>query len=273
MPTPFSYALLAEAERSGRPAVLCTLVADHGSVPRHAGSKLLVYGDGQTAGTLGGGELEHRVAQAAQEALAAGAPRRLRHQFNDPPAGAPGLGGEVEVFIEPVRPTPTLLIIGGGHVGQALAHLGHWLGFRVVVNDDRPEFATAAAAPGADQYIAGPVAELAQAFAFHAETYIVLPTRGVAVDVAALPLLLEQPHAYLGVIGSRRRWAATARALLERGVPRAQLERVHAPMGLELNAETPEEIAVSILAEIILLRRGGSGQSMRWTGALEPAAG
>jgi xanthine dehydrogenase accessory factor len=175
----------------------------------------------------------------------------------------------VEVFIDPVRPTPTLLVIGGGHVGRALVHLGQWLGFRVAVSDDRPEYATPEAAPGADEYLPLSVAELARTFQFHSETYIVMPTRGVLLDVDALPHLLAQPHAYLGVIGSRRRWATTAKALLERGVPPERLARVHAPMGLELNAETPEEIAVSVLAEIIMLRRGGTGRPMQWTGAVE----
>jgi xanthine dehydrogenase accessory factor len=266
----FSYASLAEAEHQGRPAALCTLVRARGSVPRHAGAKMLVYADGQTLGTVGGGEMESRVVQAAREALADGAPRTVNYQLADPRAGDPGVcGGEVEVFIDPVRPLPTLLVIGGGHVGRALVHLGRWLGFRVALSDDRPEFATPEAAPGADQYLPIAAAELARSFRFHPETYIVMPTRGVPLDVEALPALLAQPHAYLGVIGSRRRWATTVKTLLERGVPREQLARVHAPMGLELNAETPEEIAVSVLAEIILLRRGGTGRPMRWPDALE----
>ena len=265
----FSYASLAEAEHQGRPAALCTIVRARGSVPRHAGAKMLVYADGQTLGTIGGGEMESRVVQAAREALADGAPRTVNYQLADPRAGDPGVcGGEVEVFIDPVRPVPTLLVIGGGHVGRALVHLGRWLGFRVALSDDRPEFAAPEAAPGADQYLAGAAAELARTFPFHSETYIVMPTRGVSLDVEALPLLLAQPHAYLGVIGSRRRWATTVKTLLERGVPREQLARVHAPMGLELNAETPEEIAVSVLAEIIALRRGGTGRPMRWPDAL-----
>lgn len=272
MSAEFTYAALAEAERLGRPAALCTIIEARGSVPRHAGSKMLVYADGQTAGTVGGGELESRVVQAAQAALAQRRPQRVRYQLADPQAGDPGVcGGEVEVFVEPLRPRPVLLIIGGGHVGRALVHLGRWLGFRVVLSDDRPEFAAPEAAPGADEYLPMRVAELARTFPFHAETYIVMPTRGVLLDVDALPPLLAQPWAYLGVIGSRRRWATTAKALLARGVPREQLERVHAPMGLELNAETPEEIAVSVLAEIIMLQRGGSGASMRWAGALDAA--
>ena len=261
----FTYAALAEAERQGRPAALCTVVYTRGSVPRHAGSKMLVFADGQVAGTIGGGELESRVTRAALEGLAAGAPRLIQHQLADPQAGAPGVcGGERQVFVEPVRPQPVLLIIGGGHVGRALVTAGKWLGFRVVLSDDRPEFATPESAPGADEYLPMGAADLAGVFPFHPETYIVMPTRGVPLDLEALPHLLARPHAYLGVIGSRRRWATTLEALLARGVTRAQLEHIHAPMGLELNAETPEEIAISVLAEIIMVRRGGTGQPMRW---------
>jgi xanthine dehydrogenase accessory factor len=222
------------------------------------------------AGTVGGGEMESRVIRSALEAIQTGQPVVVVYQLSNPAEGDPGVcGGEVEVYVEPVKPVPTVLVIGGGHVGRALVHLAHWLGFRVALSDDRPEFCQPQWAPGADEYWPGPVKDLIERFPFTSETYIVMPTRGVPLDVAMLPQLLDRPHAYLGVIGSRRRWATAARALREQGVPAETLARVHAPMGLELNAETPEEIAVSILAEIILLRRGGTGQSMRWPEAAQ----
>jgi len=255
---------LAALARSGAPAALCTIIRARGSVPRHVGSKMLVHADGRAEGTIGGGEMESRVIAEALEALKAGQARIVAYALVNPQAGDPGVcGGEVEVFVEPIQPNPTLLIIGGGHVGRALAHLGRWLGFRVVLSDDRAEFCNPDAVPGADEYLLGPIAELPQRLTFTPETYIVMPTRGLPVDVAGLPVLLAQPHAYLGVIGSRRRWLTARQQLEERGVPAAQLEAVHAPMGLELNAETPEEIAVSILGEIIMLRRGGTGEPMR----------
>jgi len=161
-----------------------------------------------------------------------------------------------------VRAPAVLLVIGAGHVGRALVHLGKWLGYRVVLADDRAEYCRPEWAPGADEYLPVAAAALAGQFQFTSETYIVMPTRGAPVDVEALPHLLEQPHAYLGVIGSRRRWATARRLLEERGVAAEKLDRVHSPMGLELNAETPEEIAVSILAEITMLRRQGTGQPM-----------
>lgn len=264
------FSTLAELEKTGGSAALCTIIRARGSVPRHIASKMLVYADGRIEGTIGGGELERRVIREAQAALQQGAPRLVSYTLSDIEAGDPGVcGGEVEIYIEPVNPAPTLLVIGGGHVGRALVHLGKWLGFRVVLSDDRPEFCNPEATPGADEYLCLPVQELAQRFNFNAATYIVMPTRGVPLDVAGLPALLDAPHAYLGVIGSRKRWATTVKELEARGVPREKLARVHAPMGLELNAETPEEIAVSVLAEIIMLRRGGSGQPMKWLGEVE----
>jgi xanthine dehydrogenase accessory factor len=261
------YDRLHEIEMRGERAALCTVVRTHGSVPRRPGAKMLVLADGGILGTVGGGQMEARVIEAARAAMQDGESRLVRYALVDPRAGDPGVcGGEVEVFVEPIQPLPTLLVIGGGHVGRALVHLAKWLGFRVVVADDRPEFCTPEAVPGADEYRPGPLPDLARTFPFTRETYIVLPTRGMPIDVEALPHLLDVPHAYLGVIGSRRRWAIAVRELEGRGIPRAHLERIHAPMGLELNAETPEEIAVSILAEIVMLRRGGSGASMKGLG-------
>lgn len=266
------YRHASESQRRGEPGVVCTVVRTRGSVPRRAGAKMLVRQDGSIEGTIGGGEMESRVVRDALAALADGVPRIVRYSLVDPGAGDPGVcGGEVEVFVDPLEMPPTLLVVGGGHVGKALVHLGSWLGFRVVLADDRVEFCSPAAAPGASEYLPVTVEELARTFRFTPRTYIVMPTRGVPVDVEALPHLLRVEHAYLGVIGSRRRWATAVQRLEARGIPRAELERVHAPMGLELNAETPEEIALSILAEIVMVQRQGTGQSMKWLGGVEDA--
>ena len=160
---------------------------------------------------------------------------------------------------------PTLLVIGGGHVGKALVHLGKWLGFRVALCDDRPDYCTPHWAPGADVYLPVPVSQLPSQFKFNDQTYIVMPTRGVGLDVDALPQLLDLPHAYLGVIGSRRRWVTARKRLEDGGIAKDKLAAVHAPMGLELNAETPEQIALSIMAEIVMLQRGGDGKPMMLT--------
>ena len=257
------YEELAEVERTGTAAALATVVRARGAVPRHAGSKMLVYADGRVVGTVGGGEMEDRVRQAGLQSLTDGEPRMLHYVFQDPAQGDPGVcGGEVEVFVEPVGRRATIVVVGGGHVGQAVLHLARWLGFRTVVCDDRAEFASTEAVPEADQAIACPLGELTRHVAVTPDSYLVLTTRGVPLDVEALPALLASPAAYIGVIGSRKRWETTAQELRDQGVSPEALARVTSPMGLELNAETPEEIAVSILAQIIQRRRGGSGESM-----------
>jgi xanthine dehydrogenase accessory factor len=264
---------LAEIERTGKAAALATVVHARGAVPRHAASKMLVHADGRTLGSVGGGELEERVRQAALQSLADGLPQLLHYTFQDPAQGDPGVcGGDVDVFVEPVGRQPTIVVVGGGHVGQAVLHLAHWLGFRTVVCDDRPEFASAASAPEADQAIACPMGELASRLNITPDTYLVLTTRGVPLDVEALPGLLASPAAYIGVIGSRKRWETTAQELRARGITPEALERVTSPMGLELKAETPEEIAVSIVAQIIQQRRGGSGQPMDHPAAAQAAS-
>jgi xanthine dehydrogenase accessory factor len=185
------------------------------------------------------------------------------YDFVDPNAGDVGVcGGMMEVFLEPLTPEPTVVVIGCGHVGKAVAHLAKWLGFRVVVTDDRAEFCNPDFIPNADAYLLAPAAEVFQRIPKTRQTYIVSVTRGMSVDLDLLPPLLDSPVPYIGSIGSRRRWAVTVQKLREMGVTEAQLARVHSPIGLELNAETPEEIAVSIMAEIVMLRNGGTGQPM-----------
>jgi xanthine dehydrogenase accessory factor len=257
------YQALSTLEQENRAGVLCMVVRSQGSTPRRAGSKMLVYPDGSITGTVGGGELENRVIKAALEALTDGSPRMLEYNMADPQRGDPGVcGGQVEVYVEPILPQPKLVIIGAGHVGKAVAHLGHWLGYYVVVNDDRPAFCTPEMTPGGDLYLPVPMAQLAEQLDIDRWTYLVLTTRGVDVDVKGLPVLLESQAAYIGVIGSQRRWMTTRNKLLEAGVAAEIIDRVRSPIGLELNAETPEEIAVSILAEIIMHRQGGDGSVM-----------
>src|SRR6188474_1219157 len=177
------YAALAELERSGGAGALCTIIRERGSVPRHVGSKMLVYGDGRLLGTVGGGEMESRVVAAALEAAGDGQPRTLKYELVDLKAGDPGIcGGEVEILVEPVRAPAVLLVIGAGHVGRALVHIGKWLGYRVALVDDRPEYCRPEWAPGADEYLPVTAGALAGQFRFTSETYIVMPTRGAPVD-------------------------------------------------------------------------------------------
>jgi xanthine dehydrogenase accessory factor len=172
-------------------------------------------------------------------------------------------GGTVEVFVEPILPPAMIVVIGAGHVGKAVVHLAKWLGFRVAVSDDRAEFCNPESVPGADAYYPVAMGKLTEHLKLNKQTYIVITSRGSAVDAAGLPNLLESDAAYLGVIGSRRRWLTTVKALKEKGVSEDKIAQVHSPMGLELNAETPEEIAVSILAEILMIKDKGTGKQMK----------
>ncbi|RJP55613.1 MAG: XdhC family protein [Anaerolineaceae bacterium] len=258
------YQALSEIEKNNGSAALCTVVKSEGSTPRHVGSKMLVYPDGKFIGTVGGGDLEHRVLDEAWMAMSDGEPRLLHYNMADPSRGDPGVcGGQVEVFVEPILPTPTVVVIGAGHVGKAVAHLAKWLGFRVAVCDDREEFCTPEVVPGADSYHAVPMEKLGEHISINKRTFLILTTRGSNVDAAGLPALLDSPAAYIGVIGSKRRWATTTKALKEKGVSEERIARVHSPMGIELEAETPEEIAVSIMAEVLMVRDKGSGKPMK----------
>ena len=257
------YQLITELQERGESAALCTITAAQGSTPRHTGSKMLVYENGEFTGTVGGGELEHRVLDEAWIAISDGKPRKLNYSMTDPARGDPGVcGGQVEVFVEPILPPEKIIIIGGGHVGKAVAHLAKWLGFRVAVSDDRAEFCSAAMNPDADEFYPVAMADLPKHVNINRQTYLILTTRGVATDVPGLPALLDSRAAYIGVIGSRRRWTMTVNGLKEAGVDEQKIAKIHSPIGLELQAETPQEIAVSILAEILMLRNQASGKSM-----------
>jgi len=259
----FLYQSLAELERTNASAALCTVVKSSGSTPRHVGSKMLVYPDGKFIGTVGGGELENRVRQAAAESLKDGEARSLVYNMSDPSHGDVGVcGGTVEVFVEPILPPPLLIVIGAGHVGKAVAHLAKWLGFRVAVSDDRVEFCNAKTVPDADAYYPVTMDKLPEHVQVTRQTYLVLTTRGSDVDAAGLAPLLETEAAYIGIIGSKRRWTETVKAMKAQGVSAEKIGRVHSPIGLELQAETPEEIAVSIMAEVLMVRGRGTGKAM-----------
>ena len=261
---PSIYQAISEIEKNNESAALCTVVKSEGSTPRHVGSKMLVYPDSRFIGTVGGGELESRVIKAAIESLKNGNAQTLSYTMADPSRGDPGVcGGTVEVFVEPILPPAMIVVIGGGHVGKAVVHLAKWLGFRIAVSDDREEFCNPESVPGADAYYPVEMGKLTEHLKVTPQTYLVITSRGSSVDAQGLPSLLESDAAYIGVIGSKRRWLTTVKALKAKGVPEEKIARVRSPMGLELNAETPEEIAVSIMAEVLMVRDKGSGKVMK----------
>ncbi len=247
---------IIEALQENKPAALATVVKTRGASPRSPGAKMVVYPDGSIAGSVGGGAMELRVIDAAKQVLRDQQPRYLDMNLSNEDRGDPLIcGGEMEVFIEPLLTAPTLLLVGAGHVGAAVAQLAQFLGFSVTVLDDRPEFVTQENFPHADRRIAGDVVQEISRLDITRETYIVLVTRAHTLDAALLGAIVDKPAAYIGMLGSKRRVITVKDTLKEQGASSEALDHVHAPVGIEINAETPPEIAVSIMAEIIRVRR------------------
>ena len=257
------YEALNDVQKSGESVALATIISTQGSIPRHAGSKMIVHADGSIVGTVGGGTMEQLVIKEALAALSDGKTRFETYSLNSTD-GAPGVcGGTAQIFIEPIGVIPTLLVIGVGHVGKAVAELGKWMGFRVIACDDRAELCSENELPGMDEYVICKADEVTKQIDVNSQTYIAAMTRGVDVDVELVPSLLESEAPYIGIIGSRRRWQVTSGKLKEHNTTDEQLARINSPVGLEIQAETPKEIALSIMAEIIMLRRGGTGKPMK----------
>ncbi|SMB99586.1 xanthine dehydrogenase accessory factor [Thermanaeromonas toyohensis ToBE] len=212
------------------------------------GARKLYYFSGPGVGELGNKEVEGIIASQVEEVL-----KRRKPQWVHVPLGE----GWVDVFLEPVLPEPHLLILGGGHVGQKVATLAKEVGYRVTVVDDRPEFANRQLFPQADEVICDSFASALDRISIDPSTYVVIVTRGHRHDYDCLRRVISSPAAYIGMIGSSRKVKGIMEGLAAEGVPRERLARVYAPIGLDIGAETPAEIAVSILAEIIQVYRQG----------------
>jgi xanthine dehydrogenase accessory factor len=238
---------LQAAIASHEPIALATVVAVQGASPARAGFKLLVYAIGQCTGNVGGGALEQRVREDATAALADGQPRLAHYWLTEAGPEALGMlcGGEVTVFIEPFLPKPTLLIVGGGHIGQPLAELARTLGYDVQVVDVRPERGDR------PQFDPTTITD---------STYVVLITEDHVTDEAALRQALPTSAPYIGMIGSLRKVGILLGHLRAEGVAGEALARVHAPIGLDTGGREPAEIALAILAEVECVRHGGNGQ-------------
>ncbi len=234
-----------------------TIVRAQGSTPQRVGAKMLVFADGRTIGTIGGGCYENDALWRAREAIASRRSALLHYELNDDFAQENGLicGGRMDVHVDPLEPTPQLYIVGAGHVGLHLARAAADAGFRIHVVDDREKFASADRFPGAD-LVVEPIPEWLHRADIPASAYVVVVTRGHTHDLDAMRALAARDLRYLGLIGSRAKVARIADALLAEGMPPECLARVHSPIGLAIGAVTPAEIAISILAELIAVRRG-----------------
>jgi xanthine dehydrogenase accessory factor len=246
------------AEARGERAALVTVVATEGSTPQKAGARMLVHADGRIVGTIGGGCLEAEMTWRAREAIEGGRPRLVSYDLTPEQAGEDGLvcGGRMQVFIEPIEGTPVLCLFGAGHVAQPLARMAKACGFRVELADDRVKFANPERFPEADLIVVDPFAAAAEKMTLGANSYAVVVTRGHKGDGEALRAVLGRGLRFVGLLGSRPKVVHLFAALREQGVAPAELATVHAPLGLEIGAQTPAEIAVSILAEMIAVRRG-----------------
>ena len=251
------YEEILRLRREKRRAALATIISVRGSVPSFQSAKMLVRDDGSLLGTIGGGCVEAEVWQAARQVMETERPQTLSFDLNHDPKYDTGLvcGGTLEIYIEPVLPVPHLYLFGGGHVALQVYKIARIAGFDVTVIDDREAYANRERFPEALDVYAEDFERVCAQLAPATDDYIVITTRGHKGDTRVLRWAVEQPVRYLGMIGSERKWLAIAKELEVEGVPAEKLELVHSPVGLDIGAVTPEEIAVSILAEMIAARR------------------
>ena len=256
---------LLTAAREGPAVASCTVMGATDGVDVSLGAKMLVYADGEL-GDIGGGALEQSVIDFARGSI----PKHIVQTTTFTPAGDLVEGRRaieaadaiVEILVEIVEPAATLLVVGGGHVGLAVGQLGAMLGMEVAIIDDREDYANEDRFPYEANVICGDFGEELEKFPITANTFIVLVSRGHKVDELALRGVAERGAGYVGMIGSKRRTRTVIQHLAEAGLDPEALDKVFTPIGLDIGAETPEEIAVSVLGEIILVRRGGGAQPM-----------
>jgi len=258
------FSAVIRALQRGEAAALVTIIATSGSTPQRVGAKMLVYDDGRAVGTIGGGCYENDAAGKAREAIRTRTARVTHYDLSDALAQESGLicGGRMDVFIEPLDPAPPLYVAGAGHVSRLLAEVAGRVGFRVTVLDDREKFANRERFPEATDVVVNSVAPWLAAAELPPTAFVVVVTRGHTHDLEAMQALANRPLRYVGMIGSRAKVARIIEALRESGAAPAWLAAVRAPIGLAIGAVTPEEIALSIVAELVAVRRGVTADSV-----------
>jgi len=272
------YSEIVRLQHTGEPCALCTIVKTQGSTPGKTTMKMLVRRDGSFVGTVGGGCLEAEVLEAALESMRDERSRTLSFALNERDYPDSGLlcGGQLEIFVEPIV-VPRVWLFGGGHVSGAIAKIARMAGFHITVVDDREAFASRERHPDADDTLCGEFDDLARRATPADDKFVIAATRGHDKDGEVLEALWRagaKPR-YLGMIGSRAKRVQLFEQLEARGVERAFLDRVRTPMGLPIGARTHEEIAVSVVAEMIAVRRGSGivgGSGLSPSGAGETTA-
>ena len=250
------YEKILELQQNKTPAALVTVIRTEGSTPRKAGAKMVVDWEGHTTGTVGGGTAEAKLIKLAKTCIHENRTETLIYNMAEDgrPGNAMVCGGTMEFFIEPLQITPTLFIFGGGHVAYALYRLARFVGFDCEIIEDRKEVLTEERFPEARKLHLGNPGKVAAALPIQPQDYVVIATRHHKFDLEVLEVLIHKPLKYLGMLASVRKKAELFDKLRKQSVPNVQLERVHTPVGLAIGAETPEEIAVSIVAEMIQIK-------------------
>jgi xanthine dehydrogenase accessory factor len=269
------YEEIVQLRREGRCGAVATIVNVRGSIPSFKTAKMLVRDDGSIVGTIGGGCVEAEVWQAAREVIESEKPRTLTFDLNQDPKYDTGLvcGGTLEVFVEPVLPPALLYLFGAGHIAVHLCQIAASAGFDVIVTDDRTSYATRERFPAAREVgvldFDAPIEKLDP----NENSYVVIVTRGHRDDMRILRWAVQTRARYVGMIGSRRKVIEIFKALQKEGVPAHMFDRVHAPIGIDIGAITPEEIAVAITAELIAIRRRATARlpHMSWFRSQEPS--
>src|SRR5437764_9092065 len=251
------YEELVRLRQLGQKCALATIVQVRGSIPSYESAKLLVREDGSMAGTIGGGCVEAEVWTAAREVIETEKPRHLTFNLGQDAAYDNGLicGGQLNIFVEPVIPQPRAFIFGGGHISKSLSKVAGLAGFGTVIVDDREMFANRERFPEADEVYAEPYEEVFPKLAINGTSYVIIVTRGHRDDMRVLRWAVETPARYIAMIGSKRKVIGVVKELEKKGLPRQAFERIFAPMGCEIGAGMPEEIAVSVVAEMNGVRR------------------
>jgi len=247
---------IVRMRRAGQRGAMATIVHTNGSIPSYESSRMLVRDDGSIIGTIGGGCVEAEVWAAAKEVIQIEQPRKMTFNLNHEAGYDAGLicGGTLEIFVEPILPQPVLYLFGGGHISTALARVAGHAGFEIGIVDDREAFANRERFPMAGE-VYTTYEEAFEKIRPSASSYLVIVTRGHKDDMRVLAWAVGTEARYIGMIGSKRKVISVYKALEKEGFAPEKLERVHAPVGLDIGALTPEEIAVSITAELIAIRR------------------
>jgi xanthine dehydrogenase accessory factor len=259
------YAEIAKLRSKGIPAALASIIVTKGATPRKDSAKMLVYQDGRRLGTIGGGYTEEEVCREALESMKTGKPKLLSFDLTgiDHEENALVCGGFMQVYVEPVLPDPTLFIFGAGFVSRAVAEAAKPVGFRIAVVDDRMEHANQENFPGADDYYVHPWEEVFAKLPVNESSYLFIATRGQRLDTMCLRFAVTSPARYIGILGSNNKTRSLFDALAKEGTAPEKFKSVCVPAGIDIGAETAEEIAASLVAELIAVRKNLDIQSIR----------